>query len=143
MSEGHKVIVSITGVQSNLQGEESTIELLTEGVYSQDDEGTKISYAETEMSGMEGSDTVINIAGDTVRVERSGEYGSNFIFKKGEKCLNIYSTPFGRIELGAVPLKVFTDTYEHEGEVDLEYQIEIQGQYTGLNKLRVCYWAAP
>ena len=140
MGEDLKVLVSITGVQSGPHGEENTIELLTEGTLSHGEGTTSITYAESEMSGMEGSQTIISILGDAVSVHRSGRYGSNFVFKKGEKCLNVYATPFGRMQMGAFPLKVYTNIGEQEGEVDLEYEIEIQGQNAGLNRLRVCYW---
>ena len=51
------VIISITGTQDAPQGEDNTIELVTEGKYCFKDGRGKLTYMESELTGMAGTKT--------------------------------------------------------------------------------------
>lgn len=57
------VVISIKGMQ-NYEGEDSdTIELVTEGRLTRDEGGYTLSYQESELTGLEGTLTTIQVEG--------------------------------------------------------------------------------
>ncbi len=134
----HKIIINIVGEQ--LVGDEiNRTEFVTEGRYSEEGGKKRLEYDESMMVGQEGSVTSIEFDGDMVSLMRTGSAYSHMVFKAGEKCLNHYHTENGDIEMGVYPLYVKCDMQESEGEVDLTYQLDIQGAYASLNQLKVSY----
>jgi len=134
-----KIFLSISGIQRSPDGQNNNIELITEGRLYKKGNCTYIEYEESEISGMEGVKTLIVIDGERVSLERSGSFQTQFVFEKGKKFVNFYSTPFGSLEMAVYPIKVDSDIRDNEGKLDLKYQLDIGGKYASSNELLVNY----
>lgn len=136
MEEKH-VLLKIRGTQSD-GGEESDIEFFTEGDIMRWGHGWKLSYQESEISGMEGATTVIHAMKEKVTMHRKGEYGARMEFKKGLPFLGSYQTPYGELRLQLYPTIVRCELEEDGlGEIELKYQLEIGDAGVGVNHLQI------
>ena len=78
-----------------------------------------------------------------VTMMRDGAYGTNMVFEKGYRYESSYQTPFGALDMGIYPTHVNYDVGEDgNGEVNLKYQLDIQGQYTSFHDLRIRFQAS-
>ena len=81
------VIISIKSTQ-NMDGQEDTIELVTQGVLRHsEEEGFALVYPESELTGLEGTLTTFRIAPDRITLLREGTINSEMIFEEGQNAL--------------------------------------------------------
>ena len=123
----------------NAEGESSTVELITEGRLFRKDGIYHIEYEESEISGTQGTKTLISINDNSVYMLRSGTSSSQLLFEEGKKYINSYHTPFGKVQMEIYPTKVEHEINEEQGRVDLKYQLAIDGISTGINELKMFY----
>lgn len=121
-----KVLISVKTVQYT-DGQPEEIELITEGEYYKNGNDYFASYEESEISGMEGTKTTMQIQNDALAIIRQGTTNSNLLFKKDLNHVSLYSTPYGALEVTIKPSKVFIDINEAGGKVELAYKMEASG----------------
>lgn len=121
-----KVLISVKTVQY-IDGQPEAVELITQGEYHRVGEEYFAEYEESEISGMEGTKTVMKINEDTLRIVRTGTTTSDLMFKQGMDHVSLYSTPFGTLEVMIRPRKVDIDINDNGGNVKLEYKMEALG----------------
>lgn len=126
------VIISLKGSQSDGL-EQDEIELVTEGVYYQKGSSHFVTYDETEVTGLEGTTTTLEIENNKVTLLRSGQNNSQLIFERGQRHLCCYETPFGSFTIGITSNKVDIDLTEDGGVIAAQYQIEINNNTSGMN----------
>lgn len=131
-----KVLISVKTVQF-IDGQPESVELITQGEYHKEGNEYFAEYDESEISGMEGTKTIMKINEDTLRIVRSGTTTSDLMFKKGYDHLSLYNTPFGTLEVMIKPRKVDIDVNEDGGNVKLEYKMEAFGLDTIENALEL------
>lgn len=120
---------AIITIKSNISSEtDEVIEVVSPGIFSKKDDGYKIVYYETELSGMKGTKTSLIINEDDVLLEREGTTKSKMYFKKNKLDLSLYDTPYGmmEIEIKTQDLKVNMD--ENGGQVSIKYKMFIGGE---------------
>lgn len=137
MPEKRKILLTIKGTQVSAEGETNALELVTEGVVQTEGETTRLTYQESEIVGTDGAMMTIEMQGGMVRILRTGEYGANFELLEGRKCLTLYTTPFGVMEMGAYPSVVQYNFDDGGGRVELQYELDVQGQFAGKNHLNM------
>lgn len=132
------VVLSIIGSQTDLEGDKHQLEFFTEGELVQLDSGAwRIQYEETELSGMAGAVTSLTMHEGRVQLERSGEHSAMMQFDQGKRSTLLYATPSGVLEMNINPSYVFYHIDGHEGNLHLEYTLDIQGQRAGSNEMKV------
>ena len=114
------VLIHIKGTQT-VDGEKDEVELTTAGTLEKLADGWKLSYEETEATGMQGTATQLQIRPNRVEMEHVGTHNSMLVLEKHRRHHCNYTTPYGTLDLG---------TYT----TDLDYQLSNQG-----GCLRVCY----
>ena len=136
----NNVIVSIVGNQLMPDGQEGTLELVTEGTFFQDDQSYVLEYQESEISGMKGTTTRITLDARSMSLERSGTYNAHFFFEKWKTYRGQYTTPFGEIslELFSTDFGVDVDSGALKGKVDVEYEMQVGDTRTS-NQLMVSF----
>lgn len=127
------VVISLKGIQTNIDNETSTVELMSEAKFYKKGDSYYIVYNETELTGMEGTTTTIKITNEAVHIIRFGNICSNMIFKKGYKHTCNYGTAYGGWDIVLISNIVDIKIDDSGGELYLEYDIEIEGQKLGLN----------
>lgn len=109
--------------------DKETLEMITQGLVRVRGGRVEIVYDEGELSGMEGSRTVISYAmGEpkTVSMIRTGAVSTALVFECGVRHLCTYETPYMPFQIGVFALAV-ENKLESDGVIMLDYLIEIRG----------------
>lgn len=115
--------------QLEQEQEGEVLEMITEGLVRVRSGRVEIVYDEGELSGMEGSRTVISYAKgepQTVSMIRTGAVSTVLVFERGVRHLCNYETPYMPFQIGVFALAV-DNRLESDGEICLDYLIEIRG----------------
>lgn len=96
----------------------------------QSDEGTGESVSQ---------DVILAIQPDRVTMTRLGAYGTTMVFVKDCRFQGAYHTPYGELELALFTTNVTVQTGPDSGSVHLEYQLDMQGNYTVVQVIDVTY----
>ena len=126
------VVFSVSGRQSYMDQEPEIIELVTEGVLESIDTGWKLSYAESDLTGLAGVKTTFTVEGDTVTLTRTGKLNSQMIFREGESQDSLYRMEFGALMLTVCATRVEANITEQGGTIDLVYNISVEQSAAGL-----------
>lgn len=126
------VIISVTGNQE-LDNDTSVIELQTEGKLCRKNGVYYIIYKETEVTGMEGTTTMLKMKDKIVTIVRKGKVNSQMVFEEGKKNVSYYDTNVGAFSMGIFTTKSSVDIDDDGGIISLKYKVEINSQTTGNN----------
>ena len=133
-----KFLITIKGLQSYYDDTESSdIELLTEGDFYKEDDVYFCDYAESEITGLDGTDTSIEIGSNYVSLQRSGNVNSQMLFMEGRKTSSLYSLPYGELTVDIYTEKLKTNVDEHGGSISIDYIIDINNATTGRNNFEI------
>ncbi|MBQ2933338.1 MAG: DUF1934 domain-containing protein [Clostridia bacterium] len=119
-----KVLIKVKGVQG-IDGDNTVIELVTEGTLRRFENEYTITY--TEEQTVEGSKTktVLTVQSDnTVVLERRGDLNSRLVITKGERNNCLYAMPQGTLSLGIYGKEVKSNLTESGGTVKMAYTID-------------------
>ena len=128
-----KVMISITSNQE-VGGEVSTVELMTEGEYEFSPEKAELIYHESSITGMDGTTTTFTVEPDTVILTRVGTVTSQMLFRRGEKHMFLYQTPYGSATMGIYTRRLDADIDENRGHVEIEYALDVDNINIGINE---------
>ena len=104
-------------------------EMLMEGKLLIAGHRVELVYAESELTGMQGSVTAIGfepINPGLVSMVRTGPVRTAMTFEEGKRHICLYNTPFSEFEVCVRTLKVENRLLE-ENKLELDYLIEIHG----------------
>jgi uncharacterized beta-barrel protein YwiB (DUF1934 family) len=124
MSMKKRAIISVTSKQ---QGDNEEIQVVTPGTFYSKDDVFYAEYAETQISGMEGTTTTMKIKPNSFSLIREGSTSTEMEFDKKEKSVSMYNTPFGTLEMKIETKKLDVDVDEDGGEIYIKYLLSIVG----------------
>ena len=104
-------------------------EMLMEGTLLVSSFRVELVYAESELTGMEGSFTAIGFEPENpnlVSMIRTGPVRTAMTFEEGKRHICLYNTPFSEFEVCVRTIKVNNRLLE-ENRLELDYLIEIHG----------------
>ena len=130
MTDNDNVIISIKGSQVNAESGPEEMELVTQGRYT-------ISYEESELTGLEGTTTVLQIEGGRVTLLREGSVNSQMVFEEGCRHLSMYETPYGALSVGINTRRMKNTVGEDGGDLEIDYAVEIDNLLAGQNLFRM------
>lgn len=131
------VIISIKGMQKYEDSDPDTIELVTEGRLMRDDSGYTLTYQESELTGLEGTLTTIQVEGEQVTLMRVGEVNAQMVFQQGRRHLSMYNTPYGAMAVGVNTRHLLTNLDDQGGDIEIDYAIEIDHMIAGRNLFQI------
>ncbi|MBS6601065.1 MAG: DUF1934 domain-containing protein [Clostridium sp.] len=123
---GKKAIISVIS-NANIE-EDDMIEVVSPGSFEKIEDGFKATYEETEISGMEGTTTILTIKENQVILEREGTTSTKMIFKEDEDSIVLYNTPYGMLEIAISTNNLDVKIDEDGGKLDIEYEMSVYGQ---------------
>lgn len=126
-----KVMLSIRGVQHYEEQDTDTIELLTEGELEPFEDGWRISYEETELTGLTGTTTTFEVHPEIVILERKGALQSKMVFEKGKRYDSLYQVDVGAFMIGVTARRIRWKLSDRGGYLDVFYQIDVEGNTSG------------
>lgn len=127
-----EVMLSIQGKQSYLEQEPEVIELVTEGILEQTNDGWDLTYEESNLTGMEGVTTTFRVEPQKITLTRSGRLNSQMVFQEGVFHDSLYQVEFGALMITVCASEVKSDLSLHGGTIDLIYGIEIEQNAAGV-----------
>lgn len=131
------VIISIRGTQSVLMEDEDTMEFITQGTLAGGPGDYRLSYQESELTGMEGTTTTFLVGDDQIILKREGTLQSEMIFKVGKRHLSLYATPHGGIMLGVKAKRTIADLNQDGGSLYVSFSMEVENEFIGENSFEV------
>jgi uncharacterized beta-barrel protein YwiB (DUF1934 family) len=131
------VLITIHSIQ-NIDGQDCDgPELITQGTYEYAQDGVRLSYMESELTGMGGTRTDLHIKPEEVVLSRRGSVNAQMIFRRGEKQRFRYETNFGSLSLGVSTQRLETALDEHGGDVEIEYDLNFNQSYLSRNRFLI------
>ncbi|NTW05472.1 MAG: DUF1934 domain-containing protein [Peptococcaceae bacterium] len=137
MNNGKKVLITVAAIQESAEGDDSTISLVTQGKYYQKNNAYYLLYEESEISGMEGTTTSIKAETGKVVLNRMGTLQFRQVFEQGQPYKGVYLTSVGVFDVQVLPSRVAVDLNSSGGSIQLEYDIEVDNQRLGFNRLSI------
>lgn len=132
------ILIKLEGSQEVNSQKLDSVELTTAGTIEYIDEGCKIVYEESELTGMKGTTTTIIVEKTgKITLNRSGTTNSCLVFEEGQKHMSYYD-----MGQGAFTISVYTEYLEADinklgGEIEIEYLLEIDNKMMGSNTIRL------
>ncbi|BEP27748.1 YwiB family protein [Helicovermis profundi] len=109
------------------KGEKQVIEFDSEAKIYSKNGSIYILYSESEISGMEGTKTLIKAKKDKVVLKRNGSNISELIFEKGINHSQSYITPYGNFLMETLTERIDLNINENlQGTLALEYELDIK-----------------
>ena len=112
-------------------------ELVTEGTLELMEEGLRLTYQETSLTGMEGTTTTFEVSGSQVILRRVGSVNSQMVFEEGRQHTSLYETPYGALSVGVNTHDLRAELGEHGGKIQISYAIEIEHNVAGENSFLI------
>lgn len=132
------VILSIRGQQITDDSKPEVIELITEGTLaSHGGEEFTLRYQESELTGLEGTQTTFQIEKGRVTLLREGQVNSQMVFEEGRRHLTMYNTPYGALAIGVNTRRMKVSLDETGGDIEIDYALEVDHAVAGLNLFHV------
>lgn len=128
-----KAMITIRGTQKAQNEEPQTVEFITGGKLQRFGRKLRVSYEESDLTGMEGVTAAFEVDGDRVTLERTGKLRSRMEFVEGQKTESLYSMDFGAMLLGVTARRVESHMTDEGGSIHLEYGVELEQKFLGLN----------
>lgn len=126
--------VSIKGLQTYAGDVDDTdIELVSECDFYKADGVYFCDYAESEITGLSGTNTSIEIGDNYVSLNRTGTVNSQMLFMEGRKTTSLYSMPFGELVIDIHTKSLKKNIDEKGGTLKIDYIIDINNSSSGHN----------
>jgi len=131
------VLISLMGVQRYDEMPPDVIELVTQGQLREEDGIFVLSYEESELTGLEGTQTTLRIERERVTLLREGEMNTQMIFEEGQRHLSLYETPYGTMSIGVRTWSLCIDMTGSGGTLEIDYAVEVEYSTAGRNTFRI------
>lgn len=135
----NKIILDIKSTIKQIDGEVNTIDMMTEGELFEKNNSIYLIYHESEVSGMEGSKTMLKISGDTVTMTRFGTTTSKIIFNEMNPMESVYQTPYGNFNMTVKTSTLSTefDMDKLSGFIKVDYEMTLESLSNSINHLEI------
>ena len=142
MKKNQQVLLSVMGWTHDDDDPSDSVRLLTTGTLSGEKDLWRIDYTETQPDN-ESSDVILTMGKGVVTMQRTGTFSTSMVFDQGRRFEGNYSTPYGDLAMGVYPTHVKYQVQDGPvGEVNLTYQLDLQGQFAAMHELRIRFCPA-
>ena len=132
-----EVVISIKGIQKYEGALPDVVELVTEGRLARGGDSYTLSYQESELTGLEGTLTTIQVDGEQVTLMRVGEFNSQLVFQEGRRHFSMYNTPYGAMTIGVNTRHLLAQLTDQGGDIEVDYSVEVDHALAGRNVFRI------
>ena len=136
-SEKLPVTLFIRGEQYFDDVDPDATELVTEGTLELMEEGLRMTYQETSLTGMEGTTTTFEITGPQVTLRRVGTVNSQMVFEEGRQHTSLYETPYGELSVDIQTSALRHNLSDRGGLLEIRYSIAVEHTVTGRNSFKI------
>lgn len=131
------VIITIASLQ-RIGGEQpERTKLVTQGTLQIKDDAVELTYAESELTGLEGTTTTFRIEKEQTVLTRSGALESRMVFAVGREEQSLYDMGFGVLMIAVRAEKIESTIGENGGSLSVNYSIAIEDETAGFISYRI------
>lgn len=131
------MLMTISGTQRFQDEEPETTKLVTDATLRSEDGAFILSYAESELTGMRGTQTTFRIEKDCVTLTRTGTVESVMVFAPGREDHSLYDVGIGALMITVRTERVYCDMSENGGVLEVAYAISIEESTAGAIEYRI------
>ena len=124
-------------IRTLLPGEKEYIELTSQGFVQRRDNRIILTYKESELTGMDNTDTTITLGSADITIQREGDYVSTLEFSRSEPKMCLYHTPYGTLNVTTHTRDYSYSDRNGELELHLNYGLVIEGESQGDTKMEI------
>lgn len=135
----YPVLLSVTGTTKQPYPADDSVHLVTTGTLTVMPAGYRIEYRENQPDSDDYQDICLDLDEKRVTMTRVGGYATSMVFEKDRRFEGVYETPFGNLDMAVYATRVFCRLNEERGEVQLQYQLDLQGHFAAVHDLRIKY----
>ena len=110
---------------------------MTDGCYWFNDGRARISYSESEVTGMPGTETTFNVSPGEIILSRRGTLTSDMVFREGYKDTFLYDTPYGSTTMGLDTHAIRSTLSERGGDLEIDYVVDFDHAVVGRNRFKI------
>lgn len=132
-SSESEAVIAIKQIQ-NVDGSEDTLSFITDGLYSADENMFRLSYEETDVTGLPGTTTSVSFYPDRIIVDRSGSINSSMEFMEGANNFFSYRTPYGTAEIYVNTRSIRQNFDSSGGNAEISYSLNLHSRRISNNK---------
>lgn len=135
----YKVKVVTSGFQKDLKGKHEKVAHLAEGQYYFRNNKHYVKYDDSALDKENVIATTIKTDGRKLTIFRRGAVETEMIFLHGEMTRTSYHTPYGpmELEIDTRQLEINMDEVGGQGEIDLFYDLAVNGSPVGEYELHI------
>lgn len=133
-----RALVKVEGVQSDNEGTEmDRVEVQTDGKVYHEEGATYIIYQETELTGMEGTTTILKVCENYLELKRKGSVNTKLSFELGKQTTSMYDCEAGSMMMTVSTEKLEVSSNKFGMNVDLEYVVVMNNSFLAKNALKI------
>lgn len=135
----NKVKVVTSGFQKDLTGKREKVAHLAEGQYYFRNNKHYVKYDDSDIDEENVIATTIKTDGGKLTIFRRGAVDTEMFFLHGEMTRTSYHTPYGpmELEINTRQLEINMNEVEGRGEIDLFYDLAVNGSPVGEYELHI------
>jgi uncharacterized beta-barrel protein YwiB (DUF1934 family) len=133
-----QVRLTLTGRTAMLDDDDGIIRVTTLGKLSGKKDDWRLRYTETISDESEMQNVTMTMGKGIVTMASEGIFSTDMVFEKGCRYEGSYRTPYGALDMSIFPTLVNYDIADDgSGEVNLKYQLDIDGRYAAVHRLNI------
>lgn len=136
---GKKVMITVQTTQTDSYGQTEKMEFHSVGQQHIKNNSIYLIYKESRVSGLADTTTSLRIEPQRVTLNRMGQTQMKLVFVEGTNHQTTYATPYGNMGAEVFTNKVRVDLTEHGGSINLEYELILEREKIGDNKLLITF----
>ncbi len=137
-SDTQNVWISFSSIHNVDGGDDSDrLDFTTDGSYIFADNVGRLSYQESDVTGLEGTCTSVTVTPGEIVVDRDGLVKSQMVFSEGRKNSFLYSTPFGEATMGVDTRRIRGKLDERGGEIEIDYVVDMEHAVVARNRFHI------
>lgn len=126
-----RVGISVLGEQRLPDGNVEKTDFFTEGTLEEKGGALYLRYRESELTGLEGTETEFCIEKNALTLRRTGELSSLLHFSPGVLDVSRYETPYGTLHAEVETTQFAINMDGHGGTIRFAYTVTMEQQLTG------------
>ncbi len=131
------VLLYIQGEQYYDGIDPDSVELMTEGTMEVQGDIYRLTYQESELTGMAGTTTTFEVCGPQVILTRAGCVNSQMVFEEGQQHTSLYETPYGELSIDVQTSHLQHTLSEQGGKMEIHYSIAVEHSVAGRNTFKI------
>lgn len=131
------VLLFIQGEQYYDGVDPDSVELMTEGTMEVAGNTYRLTYQESELTGMEGTTTTFEVQGPKVILTRAGGVNSQMVFEEGRQHTSLYETPYGELSIDVQTSRLHHSLTKQGGRMEIHYSIAVEHTVAGRNRFKI------